>query len=166
YRGPTPLFWIAHQGEERSGVTLHFLDEGIDSGDIVTQVEFDLPLGISEFDLTMLCADYGATLLVEALQDVLVASLPRRPQRNGGRYFLAPSQTDFEIDTTWPAQRAFRFLRGANRWPLTIKTGDTDIIVDTALDYLPEAQLAQPILVTKDECWLQMTPGVLKIRMK
>jgi methionyl-tRNA formyltransferase len=33
YRGPAPLFWMARQGETQAGVTLHFLDEGLDTGD-------------------------------------------------------------------------------------------------------------------------------------
>ena len=41
YRGPLPLFWMARQGERQAGVTLHFLDEGLDTGDIVAQTAFD-----------------------------------------------------------------------------------------------------------------------------
>lgn len=37
YRGPNPLFWQFYRQEEQIGVTIHFIDEGEDSGNIVKQ---------------------------------------------------------------------------------------------------------------------------------
>ena len=37
YRGPYPLFYCFREGEQETGVTLHFMDEGLDSGDIMLQ---------------------------------------------------------------------------------------------------------------------------------
>jgi methionyl-tRNA formyltransferase len=47
HRGPAPLFWTLRAGERRSGVTLHLMDTGLDTGPIVAQAPIELPDGIS-----------------------------------------------------------------------------------------------------------------------
>jgi methionyl-tRNA formyltransferase len=42
YRGSAPLVWAALRGEDQTGVSLFYFDEGIDTGDIVDQVSFPL----------------------------------------------------------------------------------------------------------------------------
>ena len=42
YRGASPYFHIVNNGEKASGITLHFMDETFDTGDIVYQNEFEL----------------------------------------------------------------------------------------------------------------------------
>jgi methionyl-tRNA formyltransferase len=165
YRGPTPLFWICHQGERRTGVTLHFLDDGVDSGDIVSQITFALPDGISESDLTRRCASEGAILLVEAIQQLAKGPLPRQPQsEQGSSHYPAPMEEDLHIPTTWSARRAFNFLRGANTWPLTIDMGQTKIKVNIALSYSNHQTLPQTYTFHQDEFWIQFTPGVLRVK--
>ncbi|MCA9873849.1 MAG: hypothetical protein KC441_09345, partial [Anaerolineales bacterium] len=47
FRGPAPLFWTFREGIRATGVTVHFMDEGLDTGDIVLQTPLTLPDGIS-----------------------------------------------------------------------------------------------------------------------
>lgn len=42
YRGPQPLEWQIINGEKNAGVTVHFIDEDIDSGDILIQAEMPI----------------------------------------------------------------------------------------------------------------------------
>ena len=57
YRGPTPLFWQLRQGETETGVTLHKMCAGIDTGDIVAQQRLLIDDGISELELGRRCAE-------------------------------------------------------------------------------------------------------------
>ena len=93
YRGPTPLFWQARQGEAQAGVTLHFLDEGLDTGDLVAQTAWAWPVGATEAELESQCAEAGTGLLLEAVQQLgRERALPRRPQPAGqGSYFPWPA---------------------------------------------------------------------------
>lgn len=45
YRGCYPTTWALINGEERTGVTLHYIDEGIDTGDIIAQREVKIHQG-------------------------------------------------------------------------------------------------------------------------
>ena len=42
YRGAAPYFHVVKNNEKKSGITLHFMDESFDTGDIVYQEEFDI----------------------------------------------------------------------------------------------------------------------------
>jgi len=44
YRGPNPWFWQYHKMEREGGVTVHFIDEKEDSGEIIGQAPYPIPL--------------------------------------------------------------------------------------------------------------------------
>jgi methionyl-tRNA formyltransferase len=167
YRGPTPLFWLARQDERRGGVTLHYLDEGLDTGDIVAQSGLDWPDDLSGSAFEQRCAVEGGRLAVEALRQLEAGQpLVRRlqpPEKSS--YFPAPTAADFIVPTHWPARRAFRFLRRAEGWPLTIALDNKAIPIRIALGYEPEQTLPAPYLFSEDEVWVQFSPGVVRLRI-
>jgi methionyl-tRNA formyltransferase len=112
YRGPAPLFWQLRAGEARTGVTLHRIDEGVDTGDIVSQEEVPYPDGLGRDGLEALLAETGAVLLAEAASR---ERLGGRPQAEAGASRQGhPRESDLEIPTSWNARRAFNFMRGAS----------------------------------------------------
>ncbi|MEW5960604.1 MAG: methionyl-tRNA formyltransferase [Chloroflexota bacterium] len=168
YRGPAPLFWMARNDERQAGVTLHFLDEGVDTGDIVAQATLSWPAGISGAELERRCAEAGAGLLLAAVQRLAQGqAVPRRPQpRTGASYFRWPSEDDLLVPTGWSAQRAFNFVRAVRPdWPLRIVLGQESFFIRVANDYDSNLTLNQPYLFSGDEVWIQFQPGVLKIRL-
>jgi methionyl-tRNA formyltransferase len=80
YRGPMPFFWVLKNGETRSGVTVHFVDEGVDTGDIILQAEVEVKANDTEASLRQRSIAIGAPLLVEAVESVLDGSATRTPQ--------------------------------------------------------------------------------------
>jgi len=165
YRGPVPLFWMARHGEDRAGVTLHFLDEGLDSGDIVAQTVLPWPDGLAESELEQFGAAAGAELIQAAVNQLAQGqALPRRPQPEvGGSYFPFPSPEDFVIPTRWEARRAFNFLRAAASWPLVIEVGRERIPVRIAIDCESEQTLGQPYRREGKRLRIQFQPGVLTV---
>src|SRR4029450_2388359 len=59
YRAPAPLFWQLRAGETRTGVTVHRIDAGVDTGDIVSQRDLALPDGLGRDGLEALLAAGG-----------------------------------------------------------------------------------------------------------
>ncbi len=170
YRGPTPLFWQARQGEAQAGVTWHYLDEGLDSGDMVSQAAFEWPEGISLAQLERECANLGAQLLLEAVTQLSQSGqLPRRPQPTAGAsYFSFPGEADRVIPTTWPARRAFNFIRlAAVDWPLVIAAADeARFLIREAMAYTAEGVLGQPYVQQDELVWIQFNSGVLQVRLR
>jgi methionyl-tRNA formyltransferase len=96
YRGAAPINWALIRGEEKTGVTIMRMDEGMDSGDILLQEE--TPIGQDETfgELHDRLANIGARLLLSALamreagtlvphpQDERLATLAPRLDRDDG----------------------------------------------------------------------------------
>ncbi len=169
YRGPSPLFWLAQQGEPEVGVTIHLIDEGVDSGRILAQTTFAWPEGIAEAVLDERCAAVGGDLLAEIVKDLADhGELVSHPQNEAqASYFPFPADDDFRIPLTWSAQRAFNFLRfGEKNWPLWIDTGAKQIFVKTVLSYDLNVHLGQVTITQGDELLIQFSPGVLRVRVQ
>jgi methionyl-tRNA formyltransferase len=123
HRGPDPLFWTYHADDREAGVTVHWMDEGLDTGPLVFQEAVPLARGRPIADLYHDLAGRGAGLLVRAvdavarraapaiLQDESSATREPSPGRGVGRI-------DFE---TWSAERVWHFLAGlAGRYPFLL----------------------------------------------
>lgn len=168
YRGPAPVFWMARTGAVRAGVTLHFLDEGLDTGDIVAQTGWPWPEGIGGPALEQRCAEAGAELLRSAVEQLAQGqSLPRRPQpEEGSSYYPWPGGSDFLAPVSWSARRAFNFLRAAGPgWPVRIAAGEEQFSFRVVIDYDPAARLKQPAIRIKDELLVQFQPGVVRVKI-
>lgn len=50
-RGAHPVFWTIASGETKSGATIHYMNEELDQGDVVAQVEIDLSLTETRLEL-------------------------------------------------------------------------------------------------------------------
>lgn len=63
YRGLLPHFWAMAEGQKKLGVTLHEIDEGIDTGDIISEKRFTLKKDQSFYAAWKKTAEASATLL-------------------------------------------------------------------------------------------------------
>jgi methionyl-tRNA formyltransferase len=77
YRGRMPLFWALLNGEPEVGITVHEMDEGIDSGAIIAQERVGVEPSDSLHDLYIKTTQRGAGVLVKAIQ-MLAADDPTR----------------------------------------------------------------------------------------
>lgn len=132
YRGPAPLFWQFRAGEERTGVTLHRVDDGFDTGAIVAQSPVAFPEGIDTDAAERLIAGAGARLLLEALRGDAIVSHPQ--EETGASVQGAPTAADRRLTTEWDARLAYNFIRGARAWgPFLLQAGDRRLNVRDAL---------------------------------
>jgi len=114
YRGRNILNWALINDAKEFGVTVHFIDEGIDTGDIIHQRT--APICDSDTYATLLdravvlCAD----VLHEALVGLATGVIHRRPQATihpVGFYCGRRIHGDEWIDWNWSSRRIFNFVR-------------------------------------------------------
>jgi methionyl-tRNA formyltransferase len=167
HRGPAPLFWTFRSGDPEAGVTVHWLDEGFDTGPIALQERVRVPEGITGEALGADLAGRGARLLARAIQALTDGELPRIPQDTWtASYHSWPAAADWEVTGDWPARRAFNFLRGvAGGGRPVIRIAGQQFSVGTALGYEPAAHLGAAWRADGDELLVQCTPGVLRVRL-
>ncbi len=164
YRGPYPQFWALRRGDRRFGVTIHFMDEQLDTGDIATQIGVELPDGLSGEGIDSTLSQYGAELLLTTLHQLDKRRLERQAQPPGGSYFSMPQASDFVIDVTWSAQHAFNFVRGTNQWQRAypIEVAGERFVLKQALFYSQHEVLTQPCRRLGEQIDIQFSPGVLR----
>jgi methionyl-tRNA formyltransferase len=164
YRGPVPLFWTLRHGKQETGITVQFMTETADTGDIVVQAPVRLPDGISGSEAERLCAAAGAPLLVDTIRRLHGGDCPRQSQGEGGSYYPMPSAADFQIPLTWSARHAFNFIRGTEEWgrPYPVVVGDERILLSSAIGFRHHGELGRTITRAGKQVWLQFNPGVLQ----
>jgi methionyl-tRNA formyltransferase len=167
HRGPEPLFWTFRAGEPRTGVTIHFMDQRFDTGDIAAQGSIDLPDGFAGAAAERACAALGGQLMAEVLLALAAGTSQRNPQPPGGSYEPAPATADFRLDPSWPARRAFNFMRGTADWrqPYPIAAGGADVLLVEALSFDASGQLGAALERAGDIASVHYAPGVLRARV-
>ncbi|WP_118828417.1 methionyl-tRNA formyltransferase [Salinibacter ruber] len=114
YRGRNVLNWVLINGEDRFGVTVHYVDESIDTGDIITQ-RFEVITPEDDYQSLLdkaveLCAD----ALLDALHDIRQGTVSTRSQGDihpVGFYCSARREGDEWIDWSWATDRIYNLVR-------------------------------------------------------
>lgn len=116
YRGPDPLFWQLRAGEESIGVTIHWIDEGLDTGPIAAETSLTLADGLTGAEIDHRAAAVSADLLLTVLDALSNGKVEATPQTGEPSYQGLPKPADFSLDLSWTARRAFNFMRAAAHW--------------------------------------------------
>jgi len=112
YRGRVPVNWVLVNGEERTGVTLHYMTAKPDAGDIVGQRAVEIDFTDTAFTLYGKLCREAAILLDEVLPLIRKGRAPRIPQDAArATYFGGRKPADGRIDWTWPARRIYNLIR-------------------------------------------------------
>ena len=114
YRGGDPIFWQYRQGDLEAGVTVHWMDDGIDTGDIVNQAEFDIDPGEPLESAEMKYAGAANSMLLKTLDELEKGKAERKRQCHLPCPQLAriPKPEDFQVDwNKWSLERIWHFLR-------------------------------------------------------
>lgn len=91
YRGPNPYFWVLRNKEKETGVTIHYIDEGIDSGNIIASRAIPITTADTEYSLRSKTAKIAPDCLLEVIQmfeEGRVSSLPQ--DNSAATYFSEP----------------------------------------------------------------------------
>lgn len=118
YRGAAPINWALINGEEKTGVTIMMMDQGVDTGDILLQEEIDIAADEIFDNLHDRLSLLGAKLLLEAVKGVSGGSIERRPQ-DSSRATYAPRLTKETCYIEWnkKASEIVNLIRGLSSSP-------------------------------------------------
>jgi methionyl-tRNA formyltransferase len=114
YRGRNVLNWALINGERSIGVTVHHVDEGIDTGDIIEQDFFEVAGEDDYASVLEKAYSQCALTLLKALHGLRNGTARRTPQsaiHPVGSYFPRRAAGDEWIDWSWPSERIHNFVR-------------------------------------------------------
>lgn len=91
FRGPEPIYWILAQGGRVAGVTVHQVDEGLDTGPIVAQQSFEIAFGDDERTVLTRASLMAGAILPTALASLLSGRSRPWPQPVVGASYFPPA---------------------------------------------------------------------------
>jgi len=169
YRGRCPVNWVLIHGERESGVTLHYMVEKPDRGDIVAQRA--VPITDADTALTLFhkLTDAAAVLMREVYPQLFAGTAPRVPQDHSrASYFGGRRPAAGRIDWSQPARVVFNLVRAVTHpYPGAFTTwqGRTLYVWETRLAPPAETPHAAPgtIRAVRPELIVQTGHGVLQL---
>lgn len=174
YPGRNPWFWQYYNFERTSGVTLHFIDEGQDTGDIVYQDEYSIYPGMSSYKMQdVAIKQLGVGLLLKALDNLSRnMELPRKAQTEElGALARSVGNNEELIDwDIWPVERVWHLLRGTETWyfpiqrPSGVYIGQRWKVGDYELQKDISDKPGSVYRVTSEKYYLQTRNGKIFIR--
>jgi methionyl-tRNA formyltransferase len=119
YRGAAPINWAIINGEIKTGATTFFLDDKIDTGEIILQVETPISLEDTAGSLHDRLMPLGAALVRETLEKIALGTVATRVQAESGTLKMAPkiNRDTCEVDWARPLKSIYDHIRGLSPYP-------------------------------------------------
>ncbi len=177
YRGAAPIQWAIINGDEKTGVTIMQMDEGVDTGDILFTAEVDITSDETGESLFDKLAKTGAELIVKALDDIEKGDItPIKQDESKASHVGMLNRKMGELDFDKTAVELERLIRGFTPWPGTytylkgklLKVLKADTVSDTEFagccpEGAPDAEPGCVAAALSDGIYVKTREGYLKI---
>ncbi len=112
YRGRAPINWAIINGEKETGVTVHEVNEDIDTGDIILQERIPISEDDAAIDVLKRSLECYPRLVSRAIGLIESGKAEKVPQDPfAGSYFPKRKPEDGNVDWSWTAQDIYNFMR-------------------------------------------------------
>lgn len=137
YRGSAPIQWCLFNNDDVTGVTIMYMDEGMDTGDIIKIKEIPILDSDNVGTLHDKLSKLGCDLLLEVLPTIFDKTNDRIKQ--GNNYTMAPmiKREDERLDFNEEGKKIIGKIKGLNPWPLA------NIIINNQEIKVLEAEFVQ-----------------------
>ena len=125
--------WSIYEGDRETGVTWHFIDTGIDSGDIIIQKKIIFDDKITSLQLLQKQTKLGYSLFCEMIEQLLQGKLQGQKQVVTDEikmHFSKDVPNNGRLDLSWNLDKMYRFLRAMDYGKLCL-LGIPTIEIDT-----------------------------------
>ena len=175
YRGAAPIQWAVLNGDKQTGITTMYMDEGMDTGDMILKEKVEIGKYETTGELWQRLSKIGGKLLVDTIQQIEQGVAPREKQV--GECSMAPMLTKEMAKINWNEQnteKIINLIRGLN--PIMgaytiinnkkVKIWKAEI-VEKLLDFLPDYSKFKPgeIVYASDKLglFIKTMDGIISI---
>ncbi|MCG8481671.1 MAG: methionyl-tRNA formyltransferase [Clostridia bacterium] len=128
YRGAAPIHWAVINGDEKTGITIMQMDEGLDTGDMLLKDEVQIG-NKTTGQLHDILAEMGGRLIVEALEKIQSKTTQPMKQNNEAASYAGMIHKKMgKIEWNKTADEIERLIRGLNPWPIAYTIYDHTIM--------------------------------------
>ncbi len=111
YRGRTPNVWSIINGEKYSGVTVHLIDDGIDTGDIVKQIKIKIENSYTGFELLKKFEEVYPKIVIDSLEKLDRNEKLEKQNEEEASYFGRRTSMMGYIDFNKDSNEVINFVR-------------------------------------------------------
>jgi methionyl-tRNA formyltransferase len=162
YRGSAPIQWALINGEEFTGVTLMYMDEFMDTGDIIDTVTYKIEEEDNVGTLHDKLSELGTNLLNKNLDYLFSGNVKRIKQDETHATYAKMIERDMEeIDFNDTALNIYNKIRAFSPWPLTRTTIKDEEIKIVKAHYTNEKSELGKLYITKNSLGIGALDGIL-----
>ena len=119
YRGANPIQQVLYNGEDKTGVTIMYMDEGIDTGNIIHAREIPITLEDNIETLSNKISEVGAKLLIDTLPKIITGeNFDIKQDEEEATYVGYLTREDERIDFNRTCKQVYDHIRSMNPYPL------------------------------------------------
>jgi len=162
YRGSAPIQWALINGEEETGITLMYMDEFMDTGDIIDSISYKIKdndnIGTLHDNLSKL----GGDLLYKNLKYLFSGKVKRIKQDNDKATYAPMIKREMEeLDFSENVINIYNKIRAFSPWPLTRTTINNEEIKIIKAHYTNEKCEVNKLYVTKNSLGIGAKDGII-----
>ncbi len=175
YRGAAPIQWAVLNGDKTTGITTMYMDEGMDTGDIILKQEVEIGEDETTGELWDRLSKIGGELLVKTLKEIEKGTATREKQ--GDDFTTAPMLSKEMAKIDWnkktaqeiknlvrglnPIMGAYTFLNGKKIKFWKVDLAKEDEIMVENLDFLGNGVVL--LSDSKDGLYIKAKDGIIKV---
>ncbi len=164
YRGGAPIHHALIDGEEQTGITIMYMDEAMDSGDIISQEKYLIQEQDNVGTLHDILAKMGANLLIETLPSILRGDNKRIKQDEEKVTFAYNiKREDEHLDFSKNGEVLKNQVRGLNPWPLAYLLLDKEEMKVLEVHFVKKEVKETGVIleISKDTLGISCQDGIL-----
>jgi methionyl-tRNA formyltransferase len=167
YRGMAPQHWPIINGEKKTGITVHYIDNGIDTGDIILQQEIEINPKENVYELQHKFKAIYSVIVKEAIAKIELGDNTVVKQSHlPGSYYGKLKKADCVIDLNGSVIDAYNLIRGVTFPYFGARTGNY-IIWKASLNVVTQEGLepaAQGMIMMNEKLeFIKFHDGILKV---
>lgn len=113
YRGPHPVNWAVINGETKTGLTVHYMNAGVDTGDMILQMEVPIQLEDSITSVSQKIMALVPDAAIEVVRQIENGCAKTTPQiEDASSYYPRRTEKDDIVDWSRPAKQIYDLIRG------------------------------------------------------
>jgi len=144
-RGGAPIHYSILQGKKKTGITIMYMVEKLDAGDILTQVEVPITETDTVGSLHDKLSEAGSNLLSETIPKLLKGEITPIPQRDEEATFAYNIKREQEkIDWSKNGDDIYNHIRGLNPWPVAYTTLNDAVLKIWWAEKVPTTKSVSP----------------------
>ena len=170
YRGRAPHIWAIINGEKSLGITIHKIDEGCDTGDIILQKEIELTHTITGGDILKIFAAEYPVMLSSAIELLEQDKIKLRAQdHSAATYFGKREPHDGEVCWNWTAEKIYNWVRALTApYPGAFTFINNEQVFiwkveDSQMSFLDTLENGRIVKRENDQLFVKVSDKILKI---